>query len=441
MPDPSTESETDQAADGTDLNLLRSDVDTSEDLDFGQGSPAGSSIQKARTALANGDFEILEEIGRGGMGVVYKARQKSLDRLVALKMLPDSPFAKSDGESLVDRFLTEARAAAALSHPNIVTVYQVGQSSIGYFIAMEFIDGQTVEQIVSARVLPIPWTVSLMISVADAVDFAHAKGIVHRDLKPANIMIDKLRRPVVMDFGIAKVMGKSSGLTQKGELMGTPTYMSPEQANEEHDKVGPLSDVYSLGAILYRMLTNRVPFDGGNAVRTILKVVSPEPPLAPRSIRPEIPQVLEDICMKALSKPAEDRYPSAKAFADELRRFRASLTTRPAPKTQTDVTLPKLLLPVVVLELITNNKKIRLQFAKTVIGRAADCDVILRSSDVSKRHCQIIIEPNRVSVEDLGSTNGTSVNNEPIERCELADGDALDIAGHVFKVHITMPRR
>lgn len=438
MPDPTSKPDAIEAADGTDPHLLSSDEDTSEDCTFGR-RPVDSSINKAIAALGKSDFEVLEEIGRGGMGIVYKARQKSLDRTVALKMLPESPFANSGGESLVDRFLSEARASAAMSHPNIVTVYQVGESPVGYFIAMEYVDGQTIEQIVVSRPLPIAWTVSLMISVADAVDFAHSKGIVHRDLKPANVMIDRLRRPVVMDFGIAKVMGKQSGLTQKGELMGTPTYMSPEQANEEQERVGPLSDVYSLGAILYRMLTGKVPYDGGNAVRTILKVVSPEPPPLPRSIRPEIPVALEQICMKALSKTMEDRHASAKALADALRQFRGSMTQ--AQKTQSDVAVPRLNLPVVVLELTTNNKKIRLQFAKTVIGRAADCDVILRSSDVSKRHCQLIIEAERVSAEDLGSTNGTNVNNEPIERCELAEGDLLDVAGHVFKVHIQMPRK
>jgi serine/threonine protein kinase len=379
-----------------------------------------------------GDFELLAEVGRGGMGVVYKARQESLDRIVALKMLLVEHF--SNPVSLT-RFLAEARAAASLSHPNIVSVYQVGECTAGPYFVMEYIEGKSVETIVKDRAVPIPWAVGLLIQVTEAVHYAHTRKIVHRDLKPANIMIDEFRRPVVMDFGIAKFVGKTSSVTQHGTVMGTPAYMPPEQAGDDASQVGPHSDVYSLGAILYHLLTGKPPYDDGTPMRTILKVISPEKPAPVRELRPEVPAKLQGICMKCLAKEPADRYPSARELAEELRRFRAAPPTKP----RVPASSPRVAMPSVYLVAEETGKQVRIMGKTTVIGRGPECEIILRVADVSKRHCQILLTKDGVILEDLNSANGTRVNAEIVERIRLQDGDELDIAGHLFTIHFQKP--
>jgi serine/threonine protein kinase len=387
---------------------------------------ASSAASASLVGTCFGDFEILAELGRGGMGVVYKARQNSLDRLVAVKLLRGQ---SSDNPMVVARFQSEARAAAALSHPNIVNVYQVGDCPLGPYFVMEHIDGGSLETLLQKGPVPIAAAVNLLIVVTEAVHYAHSKGIIHRDLKPGNIMIDALRRPVVMDFGIAKFVGKSSGLTQEGAILGTPAYMPPEQAGEELAQVGPHSDVYALGAILYTLLTAKAPYEAETKLRTVLKVIGPEMPPPVRSLRPEVPAALERICMKCLNKRPADRFPTARALADELRRFRTAAASRSGPSTQKAAALSLLL--------IAPGKQIRLFQGTTIIGRAADCDLVLRDDEVSKHHCQIVLGPGEVVVEDLGSTNGTIVNGETVERAVLHEGDRLSIAGHTFEVRLS----
>jgi serine/threonine protein kinase len=395
------------------------------------------------------DYTLLEEIGRGGMGVVYKARQKSLDRPVAVKLLLAEHFAKP---SLLTRFLAEARAAASLAHPNIVSVYQVGQCPAGHYFAMELIEGLNLEELTQRegrrRPAPILWAVSVMIPVAQAVHFAHSRGVIHRDLKPANVMIDAHKRPVVMDFGIAKVTGTSAGLTQQGTIMGTPAYMSPEQAGEELGRVGPPSDVYSLGAILYTLLTGRLTYEASTTLLTILKVISEEMPAPVRALRPDVSPALEEVVMKCLAKDPARRYPSAKALAlalvEELGRLRdqpapakprspsASDSHRPlAAPPKTPAPLP---LPAVALVVAKTGKQVRLTRPVTVIGRASDCEIILRVADVSKQHCRLLLEPGKVVLEDLNSANGTFVNGRAVERAVLNDGDRVQVADYSFTV-------
>jgi serine/threonine protein kinase len=390
---------------------------------------ASSAASASLVGTCFGDFEILAELGRGGMGVVYKARQKSLDRIVAVKLLRGGC---SDNPMVVARFQSEARAAAALSHPNIVTVYQVGDCPLGPYFVMEHIDGGSLETLLQKGPVPIGGAVSLLIVVTEAVHYAHSKGIIHRDLKPANVMIDAFRRPVVMDFGIAKFVGKSSGLTQEGAIIGTPAYMPPEQAGSEFAEVGPHSDVYSLGAILYTLLAGQVPYEGETKLRTILKVVGPEMPPPVRSLRPEVPAALERVCMKCLNKQPADRYPTARALADELRRFRTA-ASRSGTSSQKAAAASLLL--------IAPGKQIRLFQGTTVIGRAADCDLVLRAADVSKHHCRIVFGPGEMVVEDLGSANGTIVNGETVERAVLHEGDRLSIAGHTFEVRLSRSKQ
>jgi serine/threonine protein kinase len=374
-----------------------------------------------------GDFELLEEIGRGGMGIVFKARQISLDRIVALKMLL--------GEHLLNparcaRFLTEARTMAGLDHPSIVRIYQIDQCEFGHFFAMEYVEGRTLESIIKKKhPLPAAWAAKIMAVVADAIQHAHSKGIIHRDLKPANIMIDSRQRPVVMDFGIAKYLGQESGLTQQGTIMGTPAFMAPEQAGEDLVPVGPHSDIYALGAILYMLLTGAPPYDGPTPLSTILKVLEPGPPRAPRELRPDAPVELERIILKSMARRPADRYARAGILADELRRFRTDKKAEEAA-----APLPTSLQVVLTVE--ESGKKIRLRKPVTLVGRAPECALQLRVADVSKHHCRILIEPSRVTVEDLSSANGTFINGQRIEKAPLDDGDDLRIADRVFHVEI-----
>jgi serine/threonine protein kinase len=393
-------------------------------------------------------LEILEELGRGGMGVVYKARQINLDRFVALKMLLSDQF---QNPTVLARFLAEAKAVAALDHPDIVKIYQIGQSSYGHYFAMEFIDGRSLDAIIKKGTISIPSAVGIMVQLAKAVDYAHSRGIIHRDLKPANIMLKQMRRAVVMDFGIAKIASreKSAAVTQHGVVVGTPSFMAPEQATDGTDPVGPASDVYSLGAILYAMLTSRPPFEEKTALNTILKVISPEPPPAPSTLRPDLPAALEEICMKCLAKRPADRYESASALADALRHFRTGpapddhqtspppAPTPAPPPSEPIVDVRREAATIVGLVIKSSGKSMRLTSLATVIGRASECDIILRSGRVSKRHCQVLMEDDGVWVEDLDSANGTSVNGKVVRRALLHDHDTLDVAGHQFEVRIS----
>lgn len=399
-------------------------------LESGDSQPSGQKARSAFAGLVLDDFELLEEIGRGGMGAVFKARQKSLDRIVAIKSLLAHHFTHTP---ILQRFLGEARAAAGLSHPNIVKIYQVGECPAGHYFVMEYIEGRSLKDIIQERTAPISWTVALMSLVAEAIHHAHKQGIIHRDLKPSNIMIDSFRRPVVMDFGLAKWVDKPSTITQLGVIVGTPAYMSPEQAGEEIHEVRPASDIYSLGAILYTLLTGRPPFHEKTSLKTVMKVASAEMPPMPSEFRKDIPEKLEKICMKCLSKAAADRFPSAKALADELSQFR-----KDGKHKSSSMSLRKTM-PSVLLIAEKTGKRLRLFNETNVIGRASECDIVIKASDVSKRHCQIILESDRVLIEDLNSVNGTLLNGEPIQLAELLDGDQLIIGEHAF--HVRMKRR
>jgi eukaryotic-like serine/threonine-protein kinase len=261
-----------------------------------------------------GDYEIIEEIGRGGMGVVYKARQLKLNRIVALKMILAVPAS----EAAVRRFQTEAEAGAALDHPGIVPVHDVGQFAGRHFICMGFVDGESLEGRVARGSLCPERAARIGADVAEAIQHAHDRGIIHRDLKPANILIDASGRPRVTDFGLARKLDSAEDVAIPGRIYGTPAYMSPEQAVGRIDLVGPASDIYSLGAILYRLLTGRPPFEG-KCVRETIRQVLEDEPRPPRSIDPSIPEALEVICRRSLQKDPNDRFATAAGLALALR--------------------------------------------------------------------------------------------------------------------------
>jgi serine/threonine protein kinase len=264
-----------------------------------------------------GDYEILKEVARGGMGVVYKAHQISLDRIVAIKMILPGPCANEDE---LARFRLEAEATAKLRHPNIVTVHEVGTISGQPYYSMDFIEGQSMSQRVAQGPLPGRLAAKMMMTVARALHHAHIHGILHRDVKPSNIILDAEDEPHVTDFGLAKRLGGDSCHTRTGAVMGTPSYMSPEQADGKSRELGPPCDIYGIGAVLYELVTGRPPFRSETPVDTIMHVLEREP-APPRLLNPKIDRDLETICLKCLEKNAKQRYGGADALAADLNRY------------------------------------------------------------------------------------------------------------------------
>jgi eukaryotic-like serine/threonine-protein kinase len=276
-------------------------------------APPGVAKEQPSTC---GKYELLGEIARGGMGVVYRARQHGLDRLVALKMILGTG---TDHES-AQRFLQEARAAAALDHPNVVPIYDIGEDNGRPYFTMALIDGPNLRGFVdthgSQGPLPVATAVSLFAQIVAGVAHAHKHGIIHRDLKPANVLIDKDGRPRVTDFGLAKRAAVDSALTATGQVVGTPQYMAPEQARDSKD-VGTPADVYALGAILHFLLTGKPPFTGESFTDLLLKVMT-EPPVPLRQARADVPAELDALCLRCLAKAPGDRPADALALAAEL---------------------------------------------------------------------------------------------------------------------------
>ena len=274
-------------------------------------------------------YEILGELGRGGMGVVYRARQVRLNRPCALKMILAG--AHADAESTV-RFLAEAEAVARLQHPNIVQIHSIGEADGLPYFELEYLGGGSLEKRLDGTPWP-PWTAADLIEVlARGVAEAHRLGIVHRDLKPANVLLTAAGAPKVTDFGLAKSLATDSGLTRSDSIMGSPGYMAPEQAEGKTKEVGPLADVYALGAMLYELLTGRPPFRGATVLDTLEQVKTAEP-VTPSRLVPSLPRDVETIALKCLQKEPEKRYDSAAALADDLRRFQIGepIVARPVP--------------------------------------------------------------------------------------------------------------
>ena len=303
---------------GAEFRVTPSQETVEADNTFSESHAAPSHSPSAAPLERIGRFRILARVGSGGFGAVYRAYDSVLDREVALKVpraeVLDRPVAQA-------RFLREPKAAAQLRHPHIVPVFDAGQDGDFYYIASAFIDGQTLEQEIKSALPDFRRAAAIARQLADALDYAHRQGIVHRDVKPSNVMVDGRGDALLMDFGLAHIDTEQDQITHDGAVMGTPAYMAPEQAERSVGEVGPASDQYGLGVVLYEMLCGQRPFSGPPAV-VLFNVLNSEPP-SPRTTNPAIPRDLETICLKAMAKRPEDRYANAGTMAEDLRRWLA----------------------------------------------------------------------------------------------------------------------
>src|SRR5436309_3174251 len=271
------------------------------------GPPAG-------VLMDFGDYELLEEIGRGGQGVVYRARQKSLNRTVALKVIGLGQWAT---QAHLKRFRREAESAANLDHPCIVPIYEVGEREGSCYFSMKFIDGGQLDEVAKRTPISTRNAAELIAKLARTVHYAHEHGILHRDIKPGNILVDAKGEPHLTDFGLARLLETKSTVTHTMELLGTPSYMAPEQAVGNNARVSSATDIYGLGAVLYQLLTGHPPFAGGTTYETVRLVLETEP-RQPRLSNPKIDRELSTICLKCLEKDPKRRYSSALALAEDL---------------------------------------------------------------------------------------------------------------------------
>src|SRR5437764_8471364 len=289
-------------------------VENVESSDANAALRVKKAPRPAKTLANFGDYELLEEIGRGGQGVVYRAHQKSLNRTVALKLIGLGPWTT---EAHFKRFRREAEAAASLEHPCIVPIYEVGERDAQCYFSMKFIEGGQLDEVVKRTPMSIARAVELIAKLARTVHYAHEHGILHRDVKPGNILLDRNGEPHLTDFGLARLVEAESTITRTLEVMGTPSYMAPEQATGNNRGISCQTDVYGLGAVLYQLLTGQPPFAGGTTYETVKLLLETEP-RPPRQLNPKIDRDLSTICLKCLEKDPQRRYSSALALAEDL---------------------------------------------------------------------------------------------------------------------------
>ncbi len=407
---------------------------------------------KDLSGVTLGSYRLVEKIGKGAVSVVYKAYQPSLERWVAVKVL--DPVYVGQDQQFIARFRREAKAVAALRHPNILIVYDCGEQDGLEYIAMEYVAGGTLKERLTGT--PFPWkrAVSLSIGVGQALAFAHCQGIVHRDVKPGNVLLPTENWPLLSDFGLAKLRHTGHSLTDPGMSLGTPAYISPEQALGA--EVDHRTDIYALGVMLFEMVTGQVPFQAAGTFNMLLKHIS-EPPPSLRSLAPEVPEALERIVLRALAKEPEERYQNmADMVADMEALGPFSIVTQPAEATEQQQDRftaelrdlrPLLRGPHFIIVGTGVPVPIPRQ-DEVVIGRSDPAtntmvDVDLTSvggvsSGVSRQHARLVFAHNTWTIEDLNSTNGTCLNDTPMRPFEpqpLRDGDQVKLAQMVLIFH------
>src|SRR6266704_3821880 len=295
----------------------RGSLENTETSDANAAPHIKKAPRPAKTLAEFGDYELLEEIGRGGQGVVFRARQKSLNRTVALKLIGLGQWAT---KAHLTRFRREAEAAASLDHPLIVPIYEIGERDGSCFFSMKFVEGGRLDERIAREPVPIRRAVELVVKLARTVHYAHQRGILHRDIKPGNILLDADGEPHLTDFGLVRLVEKESTITRTIEVLGTPSYMAPEQAAGEAAQLTTAADVYGLGAVAYHLITGQPPFAGGTTYETIQQVLETEP-RRPSLLNRAVDRDLETICLKCLEKEPAKRYGSAEALANDLERF------------------------------------------------------------------------------------------------------------------------
>ena len=390
-----------------------------------------------------GGYQIAEEIGQGGMAVVYRAYQPQLERWVAIKILRATEVS---GQEFLDRFRREARAIAALRHPNILTIYTYGEEGGIAYIVMEYVPGGTLKDRLTGEPVDWPDAATLVIPVGRALAYAHSHGIVHRDVKPANILLPRPDWPLLADFGLIKLMDHPEGITRPGMSIGTPAYFSPEQATGEN--IDHRSDIYALGVVLYELLTGHIPFEAKSPMDMMVrKLQEPPPPLC--RLNPRITPQLEAVILRALARDPAARHSTMEAFVNDLSRLPGA-TGRAISPTSQDVAAPSAtarlgtLRPMVGPRLVVTGTGATLllpQKGEVLIGRgdpqvALHPDVDLAphggsQAGVSRQHARLLYSPEGWLLEDLRSTNGTFLNSVPLrpgQPVRIQTGDMLRCA-------------
>jgi len=383
-----------------------------------------------------GSYQIADEIGEGGMAVVYQAYQPQLERWVAIKILEAT---QAGGEEFLARFRREARAIAALRHPNILTIYDYGEERGIAYIVMEYVPGGTLKARLSGQCMEWPDTAALIVPVGRALAYAHSQGIVHRDVKPANILLARPDWPLLADFGLVKLIGHKRGITRPGMSIGTPAYLSPEQASGE--EIDHRSDIYGLGLVLYELLTGCLPFEAKSPIDMMLRRLQ-EPPTPPRQLNPRISPRLEAIILRALARDPAARHPTMETLINELSQVtRVPAPTSPAAAGDSSTTRLGTLTPTAGPRLVVMGTGAALRIAQqgeALIGRGGaqvtpQPDVDLGphgggQAGVSRHHARLLYCPEGWLLEDLQSTNGTYLNSmrlQPGQPSRVRNGDII----------------